>query len=91
MLIFDEFQYTFNLLDEDDWDEHELDHDYSSNYDIHSDMSAFTRRRTMYDEEYEGENTIEQFTNPNSNRDHASKCTNVLPVIFKQLCVHWNG
>ena len=68
MLIFDEFQYSFNLLNEDDWDEHELSHDYSSNLDIHSDISAFTRRRTMEEDDdayYDDDNTIEEFTNPN--------------------------
>jgi len=53
LLLFDEFSYSFNLLDANDWDEHHLS------------------------------------ATPDAN-DYASKCTKVIPVIFKQLCVSWN-
>ena len=83
ILYFNEFQYSFNLLDSDDWDEHHLTHDYSLNLntDIHHDSPS---RRLI--SEYQRANLLSS-----SNTDHASKCTNVIPVIFHQLCVSWNA
>ena len=44
LLIFDEFEYSFNLLDSSDWDEHELSHDYSVDLDKNIDINPFQRR-----------------------------------------------
>ena len=80
ILYFNEFQYTFNLLDSNDWDEHHLTHDYTLN--LNSD--APPSRRLI--SEYHRANLMST-----ANTDHATKCTDVIPVIFHQLCVSWNA
>ncbi len=86
LLFFDEFQYTFNLLDSNDWDEYSITHDYKTNLnELQSDTPLFQRR--LITEYITSQNNILSSTNT----DHASKCTNVIPVLFKQLCVHWDS
>ena len=43
LLIFDEFEYSFNLLDEHDWDDYQINHDYNLHLDD-NDINPFTRR-----------------------------------------------
>ncbi len=87
LLFFDEFEYTFNLLDSNDWDEYSITHDYTTNLNtLDTDTPLFQRRLIT---EY-----ITTFQNnilSSTNTDHASKCTNVIPVVFKQLCAKWTA
>eukprot|EP01083_Nonionella_stella_P083291 230245_1 len=77
LLVFDEFQFTFNLLDPQDWDEHHLTNDYSNHLDtaINSDTNPFKRRLIR---EYIETASSKLFAA--TNKDNASKCTEVIPV-----------
>eukprot|EP01084_Bolivina_argentea_P115363 205162_1 len=77
ILLFDEFQFSFSLLNEEDWDIYHI----SLNNNNPNEQTI----------NYHGRRLIEEYENELLNNDYALKCTNRIPIIFKHLCLHWSS
>eukprot|EP01084_Bolivina_argentea_P022262 41372_1 len=101
IILYDEFHFTFDLLNEKDWDQYHI-----SNHNNQQNTLDFHGRRLMdgfddqyddnydeynqYDDDYDVYHPFNQYHQFHSDDEYASTCTERIPVIFKHLCVHWD-
>eukprot|EP01083_Nonionella_stella_P151069 482266_1 len=71
IILYDGFHFTFDLLNENDWDQYHI--------------TSNNKQEAQNTFDYHGRRLIDEF-----NHEHAYKCTDRIPVIFKHLCVHWD-
>jgi len=83
LLYFDEFEFEFDLNAATDWDHYHLRQHSSGEHESDAYIDAL----------YKNEKTLHRnlglLRSLNTPQDYASTCTKKIPLLFRQLCVHW--
>eukprot|EP01084_Bolivina_argentea_P190306 327084_1 len=88
LLFFDEFEYTFDLNNANDW-EHYFINTNMDNNDYSSLSKQSSKTNEYINKLYHNEQIINKDKNLFSKLNYAKTCTQTIPLILKQLCVHW--